>query len=142
MYNCVYMKNQKNRRFSRQFSSYIFIGGLAFACEYILFLALIQLASSPLAMAQSGSFLLGLLVSFYGNRNNTFNTDEDYVLTGRTQLRRYVALALSNLLLTNMLIYVLVHGAITEPLVAKVLVMGCVVLWNYAIFSRFIFKTK
>ena len=135
------MKKQKRSGVSHRFSSYIVVGISAFLIEYISFFALISMASQ-LLVAQSISFLLGLMVSFYGNRNHTFRSDDSYALTGRSQLRRYVSLAICNLILTNVLIYVLVHYIALTPVVAKILVMGSVVAWNYLIFSRFIFKTK
>ena len=135
------MKKQKRSGVSHRFSSYILVGISAFLVEYISFFVLISLASQ-LLVAQSVSFLLGLTVSFYGNRNHTFSSDDNYALTGRSQLRRYVLLALCNLLLTNVLIYLLVHTAAIDPVIAKVVVMGSVVAWNYLIFSKVIFKTK
>ena len=135
------MKKQKRNLFSNKLSSYILIGAAAFLTEYVSFLLIIT-ALSKLLVAQSISFLLGLIVSFFGNRNITFMNRDSYVLSGHSQLWRYVLLALCNLLLTNVLIYLLVNKANINPVIAKVLVMGSVVAWNYLIFSKVIFRTK
>ena len=135
------MKKQKRNLFSHKLSSYILIGIAAFLTEYISFLLIIT-TISKLLVAQTISFLMGLIISFFGNRNITFMKTDSYALSGHSQLWRYVLLALCNLLLTNALIYLLVHKAGIDPVIAKVLVMGSVVAWNYLIFSKVIFKTK
>lgn len=117
------------------------IGTLAFVAEYISFFLLIS-ATPQLLVAQSLSFLIGLAVSFHGNRSLTFNQSDSYKLGGRSQLWRYLLLALFNLLLTNVLIYSIVNHLVIDPVFAKLFVMGLVVAWNYLIFSKFIFKTK
>ncbi len=125
--------------FSRKFTFYVFIGIGAFVTEYASFFVVMSLTDS-LLVAQTISFLLGLAVSFTGNRNLTFNTDQDYTHSRTSQLWRYVLLALFNLLLSNVLIHIV--AMYTEPLVAKLVVMISVMLWNFVIFNKIIFRTK
>lgn len=135
------MKKQKRNPVSAKLSSYFLIGIMAFLTEYISFLLLIT-TFSKLFIAQTISFMFGLMVSFFGNRNITFMKKEKYALSGNSQVVRYAVLAVCNLLLTNVLIYLLVDKAGVDPAVAKVFVMGSVVTWNYLIFSKVIFRTK
>lgn len=126
----------------KKITSYILVGGLAFATEFTVFLALYETFSN-LLLAQSLSFLAGLLVSFLGNRNITFvSRKETYALNASRQLIGYVVLALVNLALTNIVIHLLIDGAQVPAVVAKVLVMMMVVTWNYLIFNKIIFSTK
>ena len=125
--------------FSRKFTFYVFIGVGAFVSEYMSFFIVMSLVDSLLA-AQTISFLVGLTVSFTGNRNLTFNTDQDYTHSRAAQLWRYALLALFNLLLSNILIHVV--AMYTVPLVAKLVVMISVMLWNFMIFNKIIFRTK
>lgn len=127
---------------NRRFGWYLLIGGSAFVGEYMAFVVLSSLGVG-LVSAQSLSFTIGLIVSFTGNRNITFNSGKsDYILSRRSQLWRYVLLAGINLLLSNTLIYVLVDIWGVWALIAKVVVMISVVCWNYAVFNRIIFQTK
>ncbi|NCU40621.1 GtrA family protein [Candidatus Saccharibacteria bacterium] len=135
------MKRQKSTRLTHKFSSYIAVGLTAFLTEYLSFFVLITVMT-PLVLAQTISFSLGLMVSFYGNRKHTFSVDSDYVFTGRSQLSRYVSLALFNLILSNILIYFLVEYVVIEPIISKIIVIGIIVTWNYTIFSKYIFKAK
>lgn len=126
----------------KKITSYILIGGLAFATEFTVFLTLYETLPN-LLLAQSLSFLAGLLVSFLGNRHITFvSRTETYTLGATRQLVGYVVLALINLALTNIVIYLLIEGVQVPAVAAKVLVMMMVVAWNYLIFNKIIFSTK
>lgn len=129
----------------RRFLSYIVVGLLAFFVEYVSFLGLLNIlhVSYGLSVAQTISFSVGLLVSFLGNRNYTFNTkDASYRHSKKHQAVRYVTLAITNLLITNALIYIFVDQLLIMPMVAKVIVMFLIIPWNYILFRSFIFKVK
>lgn len=125
----------------KKIRNYVMIGGLAAAVEYTSFLVIYSVLPY-VVMAQSLSFVLGIIVSFTGSRQYTFNNQRAYHHSAKTQIISYLSLAFINLLISNLLIYVLVHGVVIIPLVAKIIVMGCVALWNFVIFNRFVFKTK
>jgi putative flippase GtrA len=96
-----------------------------------------------LSVAQTLSFSLGLIVSFTGSRLFTFNNkDATYTHSVTRQIGSYVVLAVTNLVITNVVIYGLVHYLALMPFVAKVLVMCMVVVWNFLIFQKIIFKSK
>lgn len=121
---------------------YLFVGGLAFLSEYVSFLFLVFIFSgTPLIIAQTVSFGIGFLISFTGSRMFTFKESEtNYNHTKKSQLLRYLLLAVVNLIITNILIYLLVEELGILPWVAKIVTMLSVVVWNYIIFSKFIFK--
>lgn len=124
---------------------YCVVGVSAFAAEYFSFVIMFSIIAAPytLLVAQSISFSLGLLVSFTGNRFFTFNdTDRTYIHNIRKQIWLYLILAGANLFLSNVIIYILVHGLMIEPLISKLLVMSMVVLWNFFILNKLIFKPK
>jgi len=129
----------------KRFIIYGVVGVLAFTVEYLSFIIVLNvtITSFSLLIAQSVSFSLGLLVSFTGNRLFTFsNIDKTYAHNVRRQIGLYMILAAVNLALSNAIIYVLVHGFLVVPLISKLIVMSMVVLWNYFIFSKLIFKIK
>lgn len=124
-------------KLSRRFMMYVLIGVVAFTVEYVVFVGLFHVINS-LIVAQSLSFISGLLISFFGNKNVTFNSTEQYQLSSVSQLWRYLVLALTNLLLSNLVIQLLVQYIPAE--IAKLFVMGVIIAWNYIIFNRVIFK--
>ena len=120
------------------------IGVAAFIIEYISFLLIMMFMPGPqsIIVGQTISFLAGLLVSFFGNRKITFNNEfNKYIYGKKGQALRYLTLALFNILLTNILIYILVNLIEIMPAYAKLIVMALVISWNFIIFRKFIFKT-
>lgn len=126
-----------------QISKYILTGILAFMAEYGSFLLLAYVFSVKLlAISQTLSFCLGLLVSFLGSRQFTFReADRSYKMSKQIQLAGYATLAIVNLLVSNLMIYSLVHQFMAPSWIAKVITMGAVALWNFIIFKKLIFKT-
>lgn len=114
---------------------FLISGGTAAAVEYMLFSMIIfSLGSGTLHVAQTISFIAGLLVSFSLNNVWVFNAQGD---TKKIFLK-YIILAAINLLIGNILITI---GSQLIPVyVAKLLVMAIIAIWNYVIFQKFIFK--
>lgn len=130
---------------SNKIIKYLIVGGMAFVTEYLIFLLLIQVFLFPnaLTVAQTVSFVAGLLISFFGNKIITFKDSEyRYKHTSASQFLKYLVLAGINLMLTNVFLYVLTNEFGLVPLVAKVAVMLAVVAWNFLIFQKFIFKVS
>jgi putative flippase GtrA len=128
-----------------QLFRYFLVGGAAFIVEFSSFALLIHVLQGKydLQIAQTLSFCGGLITSFVGNKFITFNhAQKEYLHSHQVQFVKYVVLAIGNLLLTNTLIYLLVNHASLKPLIAKVLLMASVALWNYVIFKRYIFKVS
>lgn len=130
----------------KRFTKYMSVGVLSFLTEYASFVILIGLLSSvgnDVIISQTLSFSLALVVNFLGNKKFTFSDKTGkFVKNTANQVTAYLLLASFNLLLTNIIIYVLTHSLAVNPLVAKLMVMALVVLWNFAIFNKFIFKNK
>jgi len=125
-----------------QLSKYVLNGILAFGTEYGIFLLLTYVLSIPfLAFTQTVSFCLGLLVSFLGSRLFTFKqTGKTYKRSAKVQMMSYATLAVLNLLISNVVIYSLVHYAVLPSWIAKVITMVLVAAWNFIIFKKLIFK--
>lgn len=126
-----------------KFTKYGLIGTLAFAAEYSSFLLVVEVSPTHnLNIAQTISFCVGLLTSFLGSRLFTFKDEaKPYYLGRRAQFSGYVTLAVINLALTNVTIYVLIQHFSVLVWAAKIIVMISVVVWNYTILNRLIFKT-
>lgn len=116
---------------------YIVVGGSSFAVEFSLF-AVLEKAGTNLFVANSLSFLAGLLMSFWLHKQWSFAGDHK-MQTGK-QFVSYVILAGTNLVLTNIIIGLLVNAVGLPGLGAKVLTMFAIVIWNFFFMSRLIFK--
>lgn len=118
---------------------FLISGGAAAATEYLVFIALHLIQDQDsLILSQSFSFACGFVVSFLLNRLWVFQS----VGTWTGDLARYGALAAINLVLGNVAISLLVGPAALHPLAAKLVVMVLIAIWNYAIFSRLVFRQR
>lgn len=116
---------------------FLISGGSAAALEYLVFIGLQQaLGSKWLIASQSISFACGFVVSFLLNRHWVFRSGGNL----GSELARYGALAAINLVLGNVAMALLVTGANSPPLLAKLIVMVMIAVWNYVIFSKLIFR--
>jgi putative flippase GtrA len=122
---------------SKPLLKYLTGGVGAFLLEYSSFYGLYYGLKWPLYVANSFSFILGLLTSFSLNRLWTFRHKSYHKKTGH-QFSLYVGLALTNLLLTNILVQSFVHFGI-NPKIGKLVAMVITSVWNYALFKMVIF---
>lgn len=134
-------KQMFKRRNSMRIVTYALVGGVAFTLEYICFLGLLQLLNGPmdLLVSQCISFCVGLLISFFGNKVLTFSSGS-HVKSSHYQFFKYILLALINLLLSAVIIFVLVKLLGVGPTLAKIVVMGMIAVWNYNIMRKVVFK--
>lgn len=117
---------------------YLVVGVAAFSIEYGSFYGLYIAVKWPLYLANSISFGLGLLISFLLNRLWTFGGGTYRKKTAH-QFGFYIALALINLLLTNLLVGWLKYLG-TNPRIGKLAAMLITSLWNYILFKAIIFN--
>lgn len=134
------MKDKISKAKEDQRVRYLVTGLTSYVFEYSLFVTLMA-ATSMLFLANSLSFLGGFFLSFYLHKKWSFNSGEHKHKT-HTQFGGYALLAAINLVLTNVLIGVMVDGWNIKPFIAKFLVMFCIVLWNYVIMSKLLFKKQ
>lgn len=117
---------------------YLFVGGSGALIEYVGFY--VMNSFSPIVISNAISFCIGLFYTFFLHRILTFKGD--YAIRGRGQLILYLLLAVTNLLISSLLIVILVNWLLVNPLIAKLLNMVLIVLWNFLIMNRLIFKHR
>lgn len=126
-----------------QGGKYIAIGVATALVEYASFTILMAAgleSSVKLNIAQTISFTLAMIVNFYGNRSVTFGgKNAKFAHSRRQQVTRYSFLAITNLIISNIVITILVNIGIPAPL-AKLLTMIIIVAWTYVIFQKIVFK--
>ena len=123
----------------RSIVRFLVSGGLAAIVEYAVFLLLqLFLGNHLLFIAQTISFLCGFVTSFTLNKKWVFKSGGNV----RGELMRYATLAAVNLVLTNVVIWLLVNDLHISAWIAKIAVMAMVVAWNYIIYKKIIFITR
>lgn len=121
---------------------YLLVGGLAAGLELVSFFILQGILGTKfITLSQILSFIVGLFSAFLGHRLWSFrpNPHEAARLSARSQFLAYFTLAIVNIIITSLLIHVLVSCDV-HPLVAKITLMAAVVLWNFVILQKIIFR--
>lgn len=131
------MKQYVKRITANQKARYLITGGSSFVIEYSVFAVLFHLLNQ-LFVANSISFLCGLVYSFWLHKIWSFAGEHKHKT--HKQFVGYATLAGINLVITNIAIGLLVNYASIPAMVAKVLTMILIVLWNYVFLSKILFK--
>lgn len=120
----------------RQFFRYLVVGGSSFAIEYSAFFVLLQLYHVHYLLANSLVYGVVSAVNFAINRLWTFKSQ---TRVGR-QVALYLTLLAFNFLASNLMLYILSGKLLVPPLLAKVAVMVMVVLWNFVLYKKVIYR--
>lgn len=124
----------------KKFIRYILSGSATFSSEYLTFLVLETLLGLNVNVSHSLSFCVGICMSFSLNYMWVFK-DAGYAMKVKHQMVLYLALAIFNLLMTNLLIYLLVSWGM-HPVIGKLALMIMIIVWNFWVFRQVIFKPK
>lgn len=117
---------------------FLVAGGLAAITELLVYVLFnYAYGNKYIAIAQTFSYLCGFIVSFTLQRNWAFNSDGRV----KSDLVKYIVLALANIILTNLVLYLLIEAVNLDVNISKLIVMTLVAMWNYFILSRLIFKS-
>lgn len=118
---------------------YLVAGGVAFVSDYSVFLALHYLAG--LSSPRSGviSFFIGLIVSFTLQRFWVFSGDSNQLI--KREVIGYGVLAFINFFVTAYGL-ILLDNLKVPAFIAKLLIVGIIMVWNYLLYKNVIFKVK
>lgn len=112
-------------------------GGVTVTCEYLIFYGLFVLLHWNLLLANSLSFGVGLGVSFIFNRMWAFK-QASFRRKAHHQAMLYIILAVTNLVLNNMIVAGLQFIAV-DPRIGKFVAIICIAAWNFIIYTKIIF---
>jgi putative flippase GtrA len=122
---------------ARQVLKYILAGSFTFLCEYASFIIFYQFIDNE-NIAHSLSYIVAMFVNFSLLRYWVFNKASTKFAQ---QAIGYLILVLINFFLSNGIMYAL--GVVdVNAYIAKAVTMCMIIIWNYAIMNRLIFKTK
>ena len=127
--------------YNHRFKRYILVGLLSAILEYASFFNFSHVLHYNLYISNSISFCVGLLTSFFLNRQWSFSEQKKYDKRFYHQFNRYLILAIINLFITNFIIGVL-NFVLNNQLQDKLLSMIISSIWNYFIFQKFIFTYR
>lgn len=120
-----------------QFAKYLIVGFTAFAVEYISFrLIYYYTGKVHLNLSNSISMGIGFIISFILNRNWSFKSNDSFS-------KQFIMMALLffiNLSLSNIIISFLTGSVSIPASISKLIVMVLIVLWNFAIYKKLIYK--
>lgn len=120
----------------RQFFRYLFVGGSSFLLEYGAFYILLTVYNVHYLIANSIVYTTVSAINFSLNRLWTFRSKSQL----RRQIALYLSLLLFNFIASNVMLYILSDQLHIPPLWAKIAVMVMVVLWNFVIYKKVIYR--
>lgn len=112
-------------------------GGITVICEYLVFYVLYVFLKWNLLIANSLSFAVGLGVSFLFNRLWAFKKDS-FHRKAHHQAALYLVLAITNLLLNNLIVAGLKEVGL-DPRLGKFIAIIVIAAWNFVIYRKIIF---
>jgi putative flippase GtrA len=118
---------------------YLLSGGLAFSIDYLGFLILFYVVGVLAPLSSGISFSLGFMLSFMLQRYWVFQTKETQTKFIKKELYIYGSLAVFNLFVTSYGIKLL-NDLGFEPFFGKIILILLVMLWNFVIYKKIIFK--
>jgi len=116
---------------------YLMSGGAAFVIEYLIFVTLFYL-TNHLVLANTISFIIGVVAGFTFHKFWSFAGNHQ--LNTKVQIGSTFTLGAINLIMTNVMIFILVEWLGMLAYISKVVVLILIVVWNYFIFNSLIFK--
>jgi len=121
---------------SKQFIRYLIIGFSSFLLEYLLFFTLFKLLKVNALISNSIAIFIVFWFNFLLNRYWSFESKEKLF----KQLIMYLILFAFNITVSNLFIYEASIIINMSPLISKVLIMGAIVIWNFILYKKVIYK--
>lgn len=130
-------------KLSKEFVRYLIVGGISCVIDFTVLLILRQVlfpTATPLvtSLFSGVSFAVSFVFNYYASLKFVFvehestDTKKEFIMT--------LAIALIGLLLTIMLMYIFQVFVGVNYIIAKIIVTGIVLFWNYIARKVFVFK--
>jgi putative flippase GtrA len=124
----------------KQFAAYLGTGLLTTAFDATVTFCLYEFVGLSAFTSSAIGFLSGFFIHFPLNRNKVFFSQQGQRFKIKTQILLYVFLSVFNLISTSLAVALLVHLGL-QIVISKFLVAGVFVIWNFAVFKFFIFRS-
>lgn len=118
---------------------YVFAGGLAYAVELTVLIALHKVIGTSAELATAVAFWVGLSTSFILQKHLAFRDYERTLKSISKQIGRYALLVAFNYVFTLSVVAVFPESLV---LISRTLALILTTIWNYYIYNRFIFNAS
>ncbi len=125
--------------FTTKFLRYLIVGFLSVGLDFTIFWFLINVMSLWYILAQLVNGIAVLTFNFTAHRWFTFQSTNQ---RKREQLPRYLLLNGWNYVASLGMLYLLVEVVGLTPIPAKIITIGVIILWNFQILNRFIYRSE
>ena len=120
-----------------QLTRYLITGFSSFLLEYSLFYFMYRLMNINELISNTIAIAIVFWVNFLVNRFWSFKSNSRF----SKQLFLYGCLFIFNTSISNLFIYVSSNYLNISPLIAKVIIMGLIVVWNFVLYKTVIYKS-
>lgn len=132
------IQRMKTLRIPPEIIKFIIVGGISFLLDYVVFLLLYSAGNVDVRVSGMVSFALAFIVSFFLQKQWTFHHQKQSKQL-QVQLIATIALAICNLFIAAFITKLLIDSGLPASL-ARPLVFGGIMLWNFTIYKKVIFR--
>jgi len=111
-----------------KFLKFSIVGFVNTAGSYLLFFILLEIAHINYLVSSVSSYILGILISYFGNKYWTFRIVRS---VRRLEFIKYMILNLVGLSLNTLIMVILVEKYKINPLIAQIFAMSVVIFFNF-----------
>lgn len=141
MNKCLIKKeNFINKKSSKQFISYLFVGSMATIVEWIGFVIFNEILRNQYLLSTILAFCASTQANLILGRRITFKSECKSAIQAKELISIYVVSAIG-LLLNLLLMYLLVSKASVPAFISKIIATGIVFFWNFGI-RKFVIYLK
>ncbi|GAA0727789.1 GtrA family protein [Clostridium malenominatum] len=124
-----------NKKIQKQFIKYLFIGGATAIFELILYTFLRKIVYLNLSLSNVIAVVMATLLNFTFNRGLAFKAASSFIRS----FILYIILFALNTTFSTYAISLMVQWEIGD-VIAKLITMGMITLWNFLLYRKVIFK--
>ena len=118
------------------FLRYSVVGASGTAIDFCVLILLVEALGIPPLPASIPAFLLAVINNYLLNRYWTYRNKESALIK---QMAKFLAVSLVGLLINSSLMYLLLEIGLWYVL-AKILIIGVVIIWNFSANSMWTFR--
>ena len=128
-------QHQKQQQIPKQILKYLFVGGTSALFELLLFVFMLKSLGINLQISNVIATGTATALNFLMNRSWSFKSSSNF----SRSLALYLLLICFNLMFTTYTITIMVNRGIVDVF-AKFITMGVVIVWNFFIYKKVVFK--
>ncbi len=124
-----------SRKVLRELFFFCMVGGVATVTHYIVAVVAVEWLSFPVYVGNTIGYMCAVCVSFYGHSKATFNkpmTKNNFI--------RFIIASLSTLLLSQLVLFAIIHTLALTPRVSLALVVFYIAVQGYLLNKFWVYR--